>query len=154
MKVPSLPFALGAASLAQAAYPAQVQVDTRSLDEIYAAARQESGPLQVFWGGDEGSQGSSVRSAWAQQFPDVKLNLTVDPSKYHDNRIDRAHLEGIHVADVAVLQTLQDFRRWKQEGKLLSYKPATFEDILQEEKDFDGAWYTEGISKSSSFEVR
>lgn len=31
---------------------AQVGVDSRSLDEIYAAARQESGALQVFWGGD------------------------------------------------------------------------------------------------------
>lgn len=75
------------------------------------------------------------------------MNLTVDLSKYHDNRIDRAHLESIHVADVAVLQTLQDFRRWKKEGKLVRYKPASFEDLLESEKDFDGAYICEALSQ-------
>lgn len=38
-----------------------------------------------------------------------ELNLTIDLSKYLDGRIDTAFYEGRHVADVAVLQTLQDF---------------------------------------------
>lgn len=139
--------ALSAAALAQALSYATIEPDTRSLAEIYKAARRESGTLQVFAGGDAGIQGNSIRTAWAAMYPDIKLNLTVDLSKYHDNRIDRAHLEGIHVADVAVLQTLQDFKRWKTEGKLLNYKPATFNDILEGEKDLDGAWYGTGISK-------
>ncbi|EME84330.1 uncharacterized protein MYCFIDRAFT_134075 [Pseudocercospora fijiensis CIRAD86] len=133
--------AAAAAAASPSAYSALVEPDTRSLDAIYQAARKENGTLQVFWGGDAGSQGDDLRTAWAAQYPDVKLNLTVDLSKYHDNRIDRAYQEGIHVADVAVLQTLQDFPRWKQEGKLLNYKPATFDDILQDQKDLDGAWY-------------
>lgn len=29
-----------------------VDIDSRSLEEIYAVAKQENGPLQVFWGGD------------------------------------------------------------------------------------------------------
>lgn len=36
----------------EAAFPAQVDVESRSLDEIYAAAKREDGTLQVFWGGD------------------------------------------------------------------------------------------------------
>lgn len=36
----------------EAAFPAQVDVESRSLDEIYAAAKKENGTLQVFWGGD------------------------------------------------------------------------------------------------------
>ena len=68
------------------------------------------------------------------------LNLTVDLSKYHDGRIDRAYYEGTHVADVAVLQTLQDFPRWKSENKLLYYKPMNFDDLLANEKDLDGAY--------------
>lgn len=87
-----------------------------------------------------GSQGDGVRKAWQARFPDVKLNLTVDLSKYHDNRIDRGWLQGLHVADIAVLQTLQDFRRWKREGKLMHYKPAVFGELLEGEKDYDGAW--------------
>lgn len=91
-----------------------------------------------------------MKKAWANRFPNVPLNLTVDLSKYHDNRIDRAHLEGLHVTDVAVLQTVQDFRRWKKEGKLLKYKPASFEDILESEKDFDGASIGVGMSQSET----
>ncbi|KAF7185406.1 hypothetical protein HII31_13253 [Pseudocercospora fuligena] len=134
-----------AALAAASSYPALVEPDTRSLDEIYQAARKEDGTLQVFWGGDAGSQGNGVRTAWAAQYPDIKLNLTVDLSKYHDNRIDRAYQQGIHVADVVVIQTLQDFPRWKKEGKLLNYKPATFDDILEDQKDFDGAWYAYSV---------
>lgn len=89
-----------------------------------------------------------MREAWTAQWPDVELNLTVDLSKYHDNRIDRAHLQGLHVADIAVLQTLQDFRRWKAEGKLVNYKPASFEDLLESEKDFDGAYLPTNLSQS------
>lgn len=88
-----------------------------------------------------------MRTAWAKAYPDVALNLTVDLSKYHDNRIDRAHLEGIHVADVAVLQTLQDFRRWKKEGKLFNYKTPSYEAVLESEKDFDGAFTGVALSQ-------
>lgn len=72
--------------------------------------------------------------------------MTNHRSKYLDNRIDRGHLQGIHTADVVVVQTLQDFRRWKAEGKLLRYKPATFEDILYAEKDPDGYFMAQAIS--------
>lgn len=41
------------ADFAQAVtFSPQVDVESRSLEEIYAAARQEIGPLQVFYGGD------------------------------------------------------------------------------------------------------
>lgn len=93
-----------------------------------------------------GSQGDGVRSAWEARFPDIKLNLTVDLSKYHDNRIDRAFYEQKHVVDVAVLQTLQDFPRWKQENRLLFYKSNTFMDLLGGEKDLDGAFLPVQIS--------
>ena len=93
-----------------------------------------------------GSQGDGVRSAWKARFPNVVLNLTVDLSKYHDGRIDRAYYEGTHVADVAVLQTLQDFPRWKAENKLSYYKPMNFEDLLANEKDLDGAYLPIQIS--------
>ena len=150
-----------------AQWHSQVTPDTRTLDQIYAAAQKESGPLQVFFGGDgrnpcsfikrtipgadvcifpAGSQGDGVRSAWRARFPNVILNLTVDLSKYHDSRIDRAYYEGTHVADVAVLQTLQDFPRWKSENKLSYYKPMNFDDLMANEKDLDGAYLPIQIS--------
>jgi hypothetical protein len=91
-----LPLALAlVTATAQAQYKPQVPVDNRTLAQIYSAAKAEaatssSKPLRVFWGGDAGSQGDSMRSAWKEAFPEIPLNLTVDLSKYHDNRIDRS----------------------------------------------------------------
>ena len=157
----------------KAQYLPRVTPDTRSLDQIYAAAQNETGPLQVFFGGDgrssipssssnislanvtakcpAGSQGDGVRSLWKARFPNVALNLTVDLSKYHDGRIDRGFYENEHVADIAVLQTLQDFPRWKAENKLQYYKPNNYDDLLENEKDLDGAYLPIQISAPSPF---
>ena len=79
--------------------------------------------------------------------------------KYHDSVIDRnLNLTRKAGADIAQLQTLHDFVRWKQEGRvrlsslhpscpnkypdaltqLLAYKPAGFEHIPDNIKDVDG----------------
>lgn len=132
-----------------------VPVDTRSMDEIYAAARQEfesSGrvPLQVWSGGDAGEQGDTMRQAWKANFPDIALNFTVDLSKYHDTRVDRAYLfdNGSSVADVVLLQVLSDFPKWKAQGRLLQYKPPSYDDLLEEWKDQDGAYLPAYLRKS------
>ncbi|KAL1305775.1 hypothetical protein AAFC00_003942 [Neodothiora populina] len=117
------------------------KVDNRTLDEIYAAAKNESGELIVLWGGDEVSQGDATIKAWRERFPDVKLNLTVDVSKYHDSRVNRQFTRnGDDGADIAVLQTLHDYGRWKREGRLLNYKPVGWENIYSSIKDPDGAF--------------
>ncbi|GAB7365971.1 hypothetical protein MBLNU230_g7299t1 [Neophaeotheca triangularis] len=137
---------LGLAAIgASAQWQPTVPVETRSLEDIYAAAQEEaatngSNPLQVAWGGDGGRQGQGVRDMWAARFPDIPLNLTVDLSKFHDGRQDIAFYEGRHKNDIAVLQTLQDFPRWKAQNRLMYYKPREFDDIFNGEKDPDGAW--------------
>ncbi|THW49897.1 periplasmic binding protein-like II [Aureobasidium pullulans] len=106
-----------------------VDIDNRTLDQIYAVARNETGELIVLWGGDEISQGDPTIAAWKARFPDVKLNLTVDVSKYHDSRVNRQYQRnGDDGADIAVLQTLHDFGRWKREGRLYPYKPADWDN--------------------------
>ncbi|KAK4499270.1 hypothetical protein PRZ48_009783 [Zasmidium cellare] len=144
----STPLALALTSaLASAQFTPTVPIDDRSLSDIYAAARREytsnsTRPLQVFWGGDAGDQGDGIRTAWAQQFPDIPLNLTVILSKYADTRLDEAFYEGTEypVVDVAALQTLRDFPRWKTQNRLVYYKPANWEDLLANENDPDGAF--------------
>ncbi|KAH9203484.1 ABC transporter substrate binding protein-like protein [Leptodontidium sp. 2 PMI_412] len=116
-------------------------IEQRSLEEQYLAAQKETGNLTILWGGDAQSQASAVIPLWEQQFPKVKLNLVVDLSKYHDSRADRSYqVTGSEQADVAVLQTLHDFERWKHQGRLLPYKPATWESIYSDLKDPDGAF--------------
>ncbi|THY14056.1 periplasmic binding protein-like II [Aureobasidium pullulans] len=118
-----------------------VGIDNRTLDQIYAVAKNETGELIVLWGGDEISQGDPTIAAWKARFPDVKLNLTVDVSKYHDSRVNRQYQRnGDDGADIAVLQTLHDFGRWKREGRLYPYKPADWDNVYSAIKDPEGAF--------------
>ncbi|KAI5301193.1 hypothetical protein KEM55_001384 [Ascosphaera atra] len=126
--------------LAYAQWGSQVSVDDRSLNDIYSSARRESGTLNVAAGGDAGFKGDALVNAFQQKFPDVKVNWTVDLSKYQDSRIDREYYDGDSKTDVALLSTLQDFPRWKRQGRLMSYKPPTWNYIYNSEKDSDGAY--------------
>ena len=88
-----------------------VPEETRSLAELYAAAKAESGKLVVYAGGDVASQQAGVVAAFQQQFPDIKLTMVVDYSKFHDVRVDNQFAVGRLIPDVIHLQTVQDFPR-------------------------------------------
>jgi ABC-type Fe3+ transport system substrate-binding protein len=55
-------------------------------------------------------------------------------------KIDKEINEGKLGIDVAVLQTLQDFARWKREGGLLRFVPEGWETIDATFKDPDREW--------------
>lgn len=98
--------------------------ETRSLDALYRDAAAEGGMLVIYAGGDTVSQQDTTVEAFRARFPDVDLTMVVDYSKYHDVRVDNQLATGTLVPDVVQLQTVQDFTRWKSQGKLLPYKPA------------------------------
>ncbi|MEU1182451.1 extracellular solute-binding protein [Streptomyces sp. NPDC005820] len=114
--------------------------ETRSLDELYRAALAEGGKLAIYAGGDTPTQQDGTRAAFLKRFPDIDLTLIVDYSKYHDVRVDNQLATGTLVPDVVQLQTLQDFVRWKSQGRLLPYKPAGFSKVHEKFKDPQGAW--------------
>ncbi|KAI9327649.1 hypothetical protein DFJ73DRAFT_954791 [Zopfochytrium polystomum] len=115
--------------------------ETRSLSELYQDALTEGGVLNVRAGGDELDQQDSIKQAWESAFPGIKYNVTIDLSKYHDGYIDREIASGQVYTDVATLQTLHDFPRWKDAGALMQYKPAGFGQVFDEIKDSDGYYY-------------
>lgn len=123
-----------------AAAGAGVREETRSLDELYAAALAEGGKLVIYSGGDVDSQAAGVRTAFKSRFPDIDLTVVVDYSKYHDVRVDNQLATGTLVPDLVQLQTLHDFTRWKRQGSLLRYKPAGYSKVHHGFKDPDGAW--------------
>lgn len=86
------------------------------------------------------AQYAFIVTAFEQRFPNVALNLTVDLSKYLDSQIDRSFYTGSEYVDVALLQQLNDFTRWKAQNRLLYYKPANFSDLANGYKDLDGAY--------------
>ncbi|MER5428292.1 extracellular solute-binding protein [Streptomyces sp. NPDC002588] len=114
--------------------------ETRTLDELYRAALAEGGRLVVYAGGDTPTQQDGTRAAFLKAFPDIDLKLIVDYSKYHDVRVDNQLATGTLVPDVVQLQTVQDFVRWKSQGRLLHYRPAGFGKVHDTFKDPQGAW--------------
>lgn len=89
-----------------------VEVETRSIDEIYQAALKEGGALTVWHGGDEKTQQNSLKTAFEARFPGMTLNITVDLSKYHDVNLDQQIATDSVYVDSIILQTLHDFPRW------------------------------------------
>jgi ABC-type Fe3+ transport system substrate-binding protein len=135
---------IGLGATAASASPASPQgggpEETRTLDELYQAALAEGGKLVIYAGGDTPTQQDATKAAFKAQFPDIALTLIVDYSKYHDVRIDNQFATGTLVPDLVQLQTLQDFVRWDEQGRLLRYKPAGFSKVYDAFKDRQGAW--------------
>ncbi len=103
----------------QQAYAKDVKVETRTLDELHKVALKEGGRLIVYAGGDTPGQQDGMKKAFEERFPGMTLDIVVDYSKFHDARIDNQLATGTLVPDVAQLQTLQDFPRWKKGGVLM-----------------------------------
>lgn len=114
--------------------------DTRTLDDLYKLALAEGGKLVVYAGGDAPSQQESNRAGFEEAFPGIQVEMVVDFSKYHDARIDYQLNTDTLVVDVAQLQTLQDFPRWRDQGVLLKYKAIGWDHIYDELKDSEGAF--------------
>ncbi|MFM9594815.1 ABC transporter substrate-binding protein [Streptomyces scabiei] len=114
--------------------------ESRSLDQLYTAAKAEGGRLVVYAGGDWKDQQDDTKNAFEKRFPGVEVEMVVDYSKYQDARVDNQLATDSLVPDVVQLQTLQDFERWKKQGVLLPYKPAGFGKVHHRFKDEDGAW--------------
>ncbi|KAI8652101.1 hypothetical protein NCS56_01427000 [Fusarium sp. Ph1] len=122
-------------------FNASPQVETRPINQIYKAALKEGGVVTAWMGGDEKNQQDAVKAAFEKAFPGMKLNLTVDLSKYHEGNIDEQLANGKVYVDTLGLQTLQDFPRWKEEGALLNYAPLGFDKIYPDFRDIDAAYY-------------
>ncbi|KAH8805482.1 hypothetical protein F5884DRAFT_823166 [Xylogone sp. PMI_703] len=118
------------------------EVETRSIKEIYHAALKEGGVVTMWHGGDEKNQQDALRAGFQQAFPGMKLNITVDLSKYHDVKIDQQLCANSVYVDSVTLQTLNDYPRWALEGALLNYSPLGFDKIYPAFKDsVSSYWY-------------
>ncbi|KJA17849.1 hypothetical protein HYPSUDRAFT_145819 [Hypholoma sublateritium FD-334 SS-4] len=135
--------AIKAAGRPRAYNSRSVDIENRTIDEIYNAAMKEQGTLRVSWGGDVQASKNDIMEAFTARFPNIKVNITLDVSKYLDSSADLAYnsTKGKdNGVDVTVLQSVQNFPRWKSQGRLLPYKVAPWNDIQPEFVDPDGAY--------------
>ena len=132
--------ALSRALMSGLASAQSVQVETKSLEQLYRDALAEGGQLNVYAGGDSPNGFAGWETAFKTRFPGMDIRISTDLSKNHGPRIDYQLAVDRLEPDVAQLQTLQDFDRWKEAGHLLNYKPQGWEQLYTAFRDADGAW--------------
>jgi ABC-type Fe3+ transport system, periplasmic component len=122
---------LAAVGLVQAA-------GAQSIEQLYDAAKKE-GALVLYGGGP-----ITLYEPWArefeQRFPGIKVSVKAGSSNVLDQEIDAQMKAGQLQVDMAILQTIQDYERWKNAGVLLPFKPEGFDKIDDAWKDKDGAY--------------
>jgi ABC-type Fe3+ transport system substrate-binding protein len=126
--------ALLAAALACCAAQGRAQ----SMDELYEKAKLEK-TVVLYGAGPTGSHDRWIRD-FEQRFPGVTVVFTGGLSTELNQRIERQLASGTMETDLAILQTIQDFGKWKQAGALLSFKPEGSDAIDPAYKDEDGAF--------------
>ncbi|MEM9224616.1 MAG: ABC transporter substrate-binding protein, partial [Pseudomonadota bacterium] len=122
--LPAAVFALGFLASAASA----VEIETKTLDELYAEALAEGGEFVLRAGGDEPNQIDYYLDMFKARFPDLKVTHSVDVSINHAPRFDNARAAGAeeNIPDVIQFQTLHDFNYYPERGLLDAYKPANW----------------------------
>ena len=78
------------------------------------------------------------------KFPGLTVSIEGGFSNVLNQKIEQQFKDGKLQADMVLFQTAQDFVRWKQQGKMLAFRPEGFDAIDSSFKDPDGAfivWY-------------
>jgi ABC-type Fe3+ transport system substrate-binding protein len=116
-----------------------VPVCAQSLDQLYASAKDE-GALAFYVGGPTAPWEARAK-AFEERYPGIKISIGGGFSNVLDKKIDQQLAAGKLEVDAAILQTIADFARWKDEGRLLIFKPDGFEAMNASFKDADGAFW-------------
>ncbi|KAJ3543059.1 hypothetical protein NM208_g3783 [Fusarium decemcellulare] len=137
----------GAVSFDQTfAWSSSPVVENRSLDEIHQAALKEGGTVTLWHGGSKPDQQDQLKNAFEERFPGMTLNITVKSSSYLGPELDRQLATGSLYVDNIMLQTAQDYPRWRDHGVLFHYKPSGYDQVYRPFKDIDGAWVASRVN--------
>ncbi|MEM8499695.1 MAG: ABC transporter substrate-binding protein [Pseudomonadota bacterium] len=117
-------------------------IETKSLDELYAEALAEGGKFVLRAGGDKADQIDYYFDKFKARFPKLTVEHTVDVSLNHAPRYDNARAAGgeINVPDVIQFQTLHDFEYYAERGLLDVYRPKNWDKVFPDHKDPHGRW--------------
>jgi ABC-type Fe3+ transport system substrate-binding protein len=116
----------------------------QSLEALYDKAKGE-GMVLLYAGGPTAPWEAAAKD-FSARYPGVNVKVTGGFSNVLDKRIDAQLAARKLEVDLAMVQTLQDFVRWKQQGALLEYKPEGFDKIDASFKDASGAYVAVAIN--------
>ncbi|MEM7086618.1 MAG: extracellular solute-binding protein [Bacteroidota bacterium] len=121
---------------------AAVEIETRTLDELYKEALKEGGGFVLRAGGDKSDQIDYYLDMFKKRFPKLKVTHSVDVSINHAPRYDNARELGDieKIPDVIQFQTLHRFTYYTEQGFLDSYKPKNWDKVFPDYKDPHGHW--------------
>jgi ABC-type Fe3+ transport system substrate-binding protein len=119
-----------------------LEIETKTLDELYADALSDGGEFVLRAGGDEPTQIDYYLDRFKERFPKLKVTHSVDVSINHAPRFDNALAAGgeENIPDVIQFQTLHDFNHYMERGLLDAYKPANWDKVFPDHKDPHGRW--------------
>ena len=117
---------------------AALPLHAQTADDIYAKAKAE-GAFVLYVGGPTGPWEATARIFGAlPRHQGVGHRRLQQRARQEDRSADQGRKLEV---DTAIFQTLQDFVRWKADGRLMKYKPSGFDTIDESFKDADGAYY-------------
>lgn len=110
----------------------------QGLTGLYDLAKKE-GQVNLYGGGP-----ARIYTGWAkmfeEKFPGIKVNIRGDRSTALAESIDAQVKAGKMEVDLTMLQTIQDFVRWKKGGALVQFRPEGSETIPSAFKDDAGTY--------------
>ncbi|MEM6662254.1 MAG: extracellular solute-binding protein [Pseudomonadota bacterium] len=117
-------------------------IETRSLEELYAAALAEGGEFVLRAGGDKPDQIDYYLDMFKARFPEISVTHSVDVSINHAPRFDNARAAGgeTNIPDVIQFQTLHDFNYYAENDLLDVYRPKNWNKVFPDHKDPHGRW--------------
>ena len=128
--------ALASISIGAAVYTTAGLAHAQSMDELYEKAKLEK--ELVIYGGGPISLYEIRAQEFEKKYPGIKVTIHAGFSNEHDKKINQQLKTKTLDADLAILQTVPDFIRWKKEGVLANFKPDGSEAIDKSFKDPDG----------------
>jgi ABC-type Fe3+ transport system substrate-binding protein len=121
-----------------------VQACADDIDALYQRAKAEKTAV-LYGAGPTGSHDRWIRE-FEQRFPGVTVTFTGGLSTALNKRIEAQLADRKVETDLAILQTIQDFAKWKRAGAMALFKPAGWEQIDEAYKDEDGAFTTVSVN--------
>jgi ABC-type Fe3+ transport system substrate-binding protein len=118
----------------------------QTTDALYEAAKRE-GALVIVGGGPAPPYEKTAQE-FMQRYPGIAVTVSGGPSNVHADEIDKQTAARALRIDLAILQTVQDYERWKKAGALTPFKPDGYDKIDDGWKDRDGAYvgvYVNGL---------